>query len=81
MPTIDEGEDVALGYSTIFARTWYLIDINTLRLGDVSNSWSRQGFSTSSCILITWRRCCDFIFNDVLSLNYGWLKRLGSLHR
>ena len=65
--TFDEGHEVGFGHAAILTRTRHLVDINSFLLGQVSNSWSRQGFTTkcgSACgLLITWRRRCNLIFN------------------
>ena len=67
VPTFDEGHEVGFGHAAILTRAGHLVDINSFLLGQVSNSWSRQGFTTkcgSACgLLITWRRRCNLIFN------------------
>ena len=71
MSTFNEGQKVNFGHAAILTRTMYLVDINSFLLGQVSNSWSRQGFSTkcgSACgLLITWRRSWNLIFNLLFS--------------
>ena len=76
--TLDKCEDVSLCHSTILSSTWNLIDIDSLRLGDVPNSWSRQGFSTSTD-LITWRCSCNLVFYLILNWNLIRSKRLRCL--
>ena len=80
MTTLNKCEYVSLCHSTILSSTWNLVDIDSLRLGNVPNSWSRQGFSTSTD-LITWRCSCDLIFDLILNWNLIRLERLRCLQR
>ena len=68
MTTLDECQEVCFRDATALARTMDLIDVNALLLGEVSNSWSRQRFTSTSMtgLIITWGCCCNFIFDLVL---------------
>lgn len=73
MSATDKTEHVSFGDTTILAGSVHRVDINSLLLSEVSNSWSRQGFSTESIsieLLITWRCSCILIFNLVLYGNH-----------
>ena len=84
MATLDEAEDVAFCDTAVLACTRYRVNIDSFLLGEMSNSWSRQGFTTrwsiSSLLLITWRCCCSLVFDLVLCGHnvLGWLR---GLHR
>ena len=82
MSALDEAEDVCLGDTTILARAWHCVNINAFLLGEVSNSWSRQGFTSKSIgeLLITWRCSRGLIFDLVLR-GHNVLSRLRYLHR
>ena len=76
MATLDEAQDVGFGDTTILAGAVHLVDVNAFFLCDVSNSWSRQGFTRQSImLLITWRcssnLVCDLVLrgHNVLSLS------------
>ena len=82
MATLDEAEDVGLGDTAVLACAWHRVNIDSFLLGEMSNSWSRQGFTTrlsiSSLELITWRCCCGLVF-DLILCGYnvlGWLRGL-----
>lgn len=78
MTTLNKVQDVFLGDTAIFASAWDLVDVNAFLLGKVSNSWSRQGFSTRACIssVITWGCSRYFVLDLVLSDNVSsnWLR-------
>ena len=69
--TLQNSHSFGIRKSTLVPQFSQQVDINSFLLGQVSNSWSRQGFSTkcgSACgLLITWRRSCNLIFNLLLS--------------
>ena len=44
--TLDEAEDVRLGDTAVLACAWHRVNIDSFLLGEMSNSWSRQGFTT-----------------------------------
>lgn len=72
MPTLNEAHEVPFGDTTILAGTVHRVDVNSLLLREVSNSWSRQGFTrqTSSLLLITWRCSANLVFDLVLRGHY-----------
>ena len=77
MATLDELKEVSLGDATTLARAMHLVNIYALLLGEVSNSWSRQRFTSTSStgLIITWGCCCNFVFHLILNghLLYHWL--------
>ena len=44
--TLDEAEDVAFCDTAVLARARHRVNIDSFLLGEMSNSWSRQGFTT-----------------------------------
>lgn len=71
-------KDITFSDSAVFAGPWDFINVYTFFLGEVSNRWSRQGFSaTITKWLFTWGGSGNFISHLVLYGYFGIFCRCG----